>query len=228
MIPFHGTFSNDDLKAMLAGLGHDVFFLQIGAMDGVTYDPIHEFVVSRKWKGILVEPVPDIFDRLKQNYDGQEGLSFSNHAITDFEGEIELLRMDPEVVERGLLQPGALGISTIMPEKSAFTTKFIPEDHQWIVRQYQRSLNVPCMRLSTLLKEHAVSRIDLVVIDTEGSDWMIVRQLPLETYRPRLVYLEYNHLTPYEQLACARHFQNHGYRTYFDKNNGENFLAVIA
>ncbi len=228
MPSFHGTFSTDDLRATLNALGPDIFFVQIGAMDGVTYDPIHAFVIRLNWRGLLFEPVPDIYDRLKQTYQNNDRLTLSNIAITDYEGEIEITRMDPQVVEDGILREGALGISTIMPEKSAFTPAFIPEDQQWIVEKYKRTLSVPCSRLQPLLKKHGVTQIDLVVIDTEGADWMIARQLCLETYKPRIVYLEYNHLSPYEQTACAKHFQNHGYRTYIDKNNGENFLAVKA
>ena len=66
-----------------------------------------------------------------------------------------------------------------------------------------------------------------IIIDTEGADWMVVRQLDLEHYRPRLVYLEYVHLSPYEQIACANHFRNHGYRIYLDKN-ADNFMGVCA
>jgi len=228
MIPFHGAFSADDLLATLHALSPDAFFLQIGAMDGVTYDPIHSLVVSRNWRGLLVEPVPDIFERLKKNYSLKTGLTFANVAITDFEGEIEITRMDPKVVEDGLLAPGALGISTIMPEHSAFAKALRAPEHQALVEKYSLTISVPCMRLQTLLTNNGVAQIDLLVIDTEGADWMIARQLCLETYHPKIVYLEYNHLTSYEQLACAKHFQNYGYRTYIDKNNGENFLAVKA
>lgn len=70
--------------------------------------------------------------------------------------------------------------------------------------------------------------IDLFVIDTEGADWAVARQLPLHKFQPRVVYLEYNHLSPYEQTACASHFRNHGYRIYLEESKKENFLAVRA
>ncbi|MDE1901577.1 MAG: FkbM family methyltransferase [Alphaproteobacteria bacterium] len=85
---------------------------------------------------------------------------------------------------------------------------------------------VPCCRLNTLLARHQITKIDLMVVDVEGADWMVVRQLSLDDYRPRLVYLEYAHLSGYEKTACAAHFRNHGYRIYIDQHEAENFLAV--
>lgn len=51
-------------------------FIQIGSNDGLANDPLREFVLSKRWKGILVEPVPYLFDRLIDNYKGIDGLYF--------------------------------------------------------------------------------------------------------------------------------------------------------
>jgi hypothetical protein len=41
-------------------------FLEIGAGDGVTADHLRPFVVSRPWHGIMVEPVPYVFEQLRR------------------------------------------------------------------------------------------------------------------------------------------------------------------
>ena len=46
----------------------DFFFVQIGANDGFKADPIYLYVRKYGWKGILVEPVSYIFEKLKENY----------------------------------------------------------------------------------------------------------------------------------------------------------------
>ena len=44
-------------------------FIQIGAYTGQTRnDPIFYKVLEQQWKGILIEPVPSIFEKLQQNY----------------------------------------------------------------------------------------------------------------------------------------------------------------
>ena len=44
----------------------DFFFIQVDANDGKSGDPIHEHVMALKLRGILLEPQPDVFLRLKK------------------------------------------------------------------------------------------------------------------------------------------------------------------
>ena len=58
------------------------FFISIGSNNG-RGDLIYRYVKQYKyhWKGILIEPVPYIFERLKNTYKGFGGLIFENVAI---------------------------------------------------------------------------------------------------------------------------------------------------
>jgi FkbM family methyltransferase len=225
-ITFSGTFTSADLMATFRGLGRNTFFVQVGAMDGVAFDPIHSLVRELGWHGILLEPMPDMFAKLKNNYNDCANLTFVNAAITDFDGHIEMTRIDPSAVERNLLPSTALGISTLMPERGALGSRNTSPKFEQTIAHHTQRLDVPCYALKTLLCQYDVKQIDLLVIDTEGADWMVARQLPLERYSPRVVYLEYNHLTAYEQVACAEHFRNQGYKIYIESPSEENFLAI--
>src|SRR5580698_10060540 len=46
----------------------DIFFLQIGAHDGLTKDPIAPLVRQHHWRGLLVEPQKQVFAQLIKNY----------------------------------------------------------------------------------------------------------------------------------------------------------------
>lgn len=226
MIAFNGQFSEGDLAATLQALGTDISFVQIGAMDGVTHDPIYPFVSRLHWKGLLVEPIPYLHEKLKENYANCEHLVFERCAIADFEGMIEMAYLDPARVEPNIFAPGAFGTSTLMRDRGRLSAQQgTPQVAEMVARNIS-VIEVPCCRLKTLLIKHATTKIDLLVIDAEGADWMIARQLDLETYQPRVVYLEYDHLTDYEKIACAHHFRNHGYRLYLDQVKGENFMAI--
>jgi len=226
MIPFDGTFSPDDLEATFRGLGKDIFFVQVGAMDGITHDPIHKFVINLEWRGILVEPIPYLNKKLQENYGNRDGLIFAETAIADFEGTIEMAYIDSAKVPSGVFAPGGFGTSTLMRDRGILGGKNIPAYAAEIFRQNTTVVEVPCCRLSKLFDKHQISKVDLLVIDVEGADWMVARQLSLEQYHPRIVYLEYNHLSEYEKIACATHFRNYGYRIYIDQCESENFLAV--
>ena len=45
-----------------------VNFIQIGASDGLRWDPFRRFIIRDKWNGVFVEPLPNVFSILKDNY----------------------------------------------------------------------------------------------------------------------------------------------------------------
>jgi len=52
----------------------DFFFIQVGAYDGVTGDPICGYIRRYGWRGILLEPQRDVFLLLQKNYRDQPQL----------------------------------------------------------------------------------------------------------------------------------------------------------
>lgn len=225
-ISFDGEFTDNDLNATLHGLGRDICFVQVGAMDGVRFDPIHSCVEQLNWRGLLIEPMPDIYQQLVQNYASCSGLQFANLAIADYEGEIEMSRIDPKSVDDGIFVDCMFGVSTLMPDRGIIGANGMEPKLKGLIRRYTQTLTVKCSRLPQVLKTHEIQKIDLFVVDTEGADWMVTRQLPLETYSPRVVFIEVAHLSSYERVACSNHFRNHGYRIYIEKEQAENFLAI--
>ena len=52
-----------DLEFVIAHLllrKKEIFFIQIGANDGKSTDPLYRFVTELGWSGILVEPQPNV------------------------------------------------------------------------------------------------------------------------------------------------------------------------
>ncbi len=173
-----------------------------------------------------MEPIPYLNKKLQENYANCEGLEFAATAVADFDGHIEMAFVDPAKVAEGVFSAGAFGTSTIMQDRGVLAGHGVPAYVAEAFRPNIQHIEVPCCRLKTLLATHGIAKLDLLVVDAEGADWMIARQLDLEILHPRLVYLEYYHLTAYEKTACAAHFSNHGYAIYLDKDRAANFLAV--
>src|SRR6266702_2735109 len=74
-----------DLLAKISDKLPGIGFIQIGSNDGISGDPLREFIVaSAKWHGAFVEPVPQIFEKLRQNYSHLRGRKFTffNVAIS--------------------------------------------------------------------------------------------------------------------------------------------------
>src|SRR5438128_2009992 len=71
----------------------EVKFIQVGSNNGKTGDPIYKYIKRGGWHGILIEPVPYLFEELKSNYKDVQGLFFENNAIGLAEGESTFYRL---------------------------------------------------------------------------------------------------------------------------------------
>lgn len=220
------TFAPQELPLALRKLGRNAHVLQIGAMDGVAFDPVHALIRTFGWHGVLVEPMPDMFEALKKNYAGCEGLAFVNKAVAEHDGEIEMTRIDPKAVESGTLPGGALGISTMMPDRGVIGcyAEGLSAEDAAVFNSCKRVVRVPCCTMETLLRAQNVEKVDALVIDVEGADWMVLRQFPIERYRPRVVYMEIDHLPQKEKLETFTFLSKAGYQLRVDEMR-ENLLA---
>jgi hypothetical protein len=66
------------------------------------------------------------------------------------------------------------------------------------------STEVTCLPLSEVLARHSIDRADLLLIDTEGYDWEVLRQVDLATLDPQVILFEHKHLSAQDRSrACA-------------------------
>ena len=192
----------------------DFFFVQIGANDGVRNDPLRETVVRYRLKGLFVEPVPDMFTRLKANYADRPDLLFEQVAIANQQGTIPLYRVAPDAPLPDWVQ----GIASL-DRRHLSASKFgIPN-----LEQYIQAIEVPCMTLTQLLKKHGVIQVSLLQVDTEGFDCDLVKMALESGVIPRMIHYEYIHSPPSKRAALKRLLAHHGYR-YIDV--GRDTLAI--
>ncbi|MFO1348206.1 MAG: hypothetical protein U1F12_06435 [Pseudomonadales bacterium] len=67
----------------------DFFYVNIGANDGITNDPIFPFIEKYNWHGIQVEPVLSTFNQLKINLASFKNTIFENSAVIGNKGTRE-------------------------------------------------------------------------------------------------------------------------------------------
>lgn len=178
------------------------FFVQIGANDGVRGDPVREHVLKHNWSGLLVEPVPHVFGRLKHNYVGQAGLSFANVAVSHNNGSATMLA--PLELPDGAPNP--------LSHLSTFDSRVIRK-HKWAkdIGKLMQPTEVQTVTLPTLFEEFSVEHIDGLFVDTEGHDKTILDQLDLSAVRPHFVLYEHGHLPANDQADLADRFTSAGY-----------------
>jgi FkbM family methyltransferase len=168
-------------------------FLQIGAFDGVASDHLRRAITSGDCEGILVEPQPPVFERLKQNYAHVAGLTFLNVAIDRESG------VRPFYTTRNR--------SSVLAsfDKHNLTKHGISDDQ--IVAETMR-----CMTVAEALASAQFDEIDLLQIDAEGYDWQIIQSIDFEQLRPAIVRFEIAHLPQADREACLAHLHRYGYR----------------
>jgi len=175
----------------------NLFVLQIGSNDGMNDDPIFTALKrQRSWEALLVEPVPYLFERLKQNYNGNSRVQFANVAIAEEATTSSFYYLDASA---NLHIPG---LPRWFDQLGSFDRNHITKHLGAVVEPFVRALDIPAVSLAALLERQNVSKIDVLHIDTEGYDWKILRQLDLRMFRPKVILFEHKHLQETERLAA--------------------------
>lgn len=155
------------------------FFVQIGANDGKSFDPIYHLVTKENVRGIALEPVPAIFNLLKENYAAYSKVLPVNKAIHKSEREMILYRVDPN--------------KKIYPDWTRGTSSFNKSHHELsnISNNDIIEERVQCISFDKLLEDYKVTHIDLLQIDTEGYDYDIIKMIDFNKVAPSIISFEH-------------------------------------
>lgn len=115
-------------------------------------------------RATLVEPEPDAISHIKEHFSGKENVTLHECAACDEEGEIELISNGPSTFVGGLPSSPAL------------------VNDQYEVKESDR-FTVPAKTFDSLDD----GSIDVLSIDTEGSEWYVVKHL---VSRPAVISIE--------------------------------------
>jgi FkbM family methyltransferase len=185
----------------------DFFFIQVGSCDGKTGDPIYAFVNKFGWRGILVEPLKYLFEKLLTNYRDNKGLHFENIAIARETGQKKIYRVS-SVTREGSV-PWYERISSF---DERHLLKQLEAIRNYVPNAKIVAEEVRCRPFSYLLDKYAVQEIDLLHIDTEGYDFEIIKMVPFDRVKPRMIFYESEHLSSSDRLSCEKVLGGIGYK----------------
>ncbi len=202
-----GLFLRRHIDALLADFATSVpaaTFLQIGANDGLTGDPINHLInrADTRWRGVLVEPVSHLFAQLSDRYGNDSALRLERAAIGEMDGTAVIHR----------LQTGP-GDSLWLDQLPSLDADLLERNAGQFKQEIGATLSeeVPSLSVATLLARHSLKALDLLVIDTEGWDWRILRQFDLPRLKPKLILYEHQHLVPQEREEAHNFLTRFGY-----------------
>jgi FkbM family methyltransferase len=184
-------------------------FIEIGANDGRQHDHLRDYVGALPWTGLMVEPVPYVFDRLAANYGGVDGVTLVNAAVAERDGRLPFFHLrEASLQERAGLPDWYDGVGSLRRDVIESHAPQMPDIGERIVQS-----EVEALTFDTLLERHGLGHVDLLLIDAEGHDAEILRSIDLGRHRPRLVVYEHFHLSPSERAAARARIEAHGYGT---------------
>lgn len=180
-------------------------FVQVGANDGVYGDPLRAYIERHHWQSILVEPQPDVFARLLENYaNSRANLIFENVAISPDQSTLKLYRMPGQQALPGQKMQDALTVTSVNPS-------VVARQGGVSVDQLER-VDVPALRLDALIAKHGFEDLDLLQVDCEGFDGEVIRSLDLTRFRPSLIQFEHGHMKRKDLASTEELLSGHGYR----------------
>lgn len=209
-----GIEFDDVICRRMFEVGPEINFIQIGAFDGITKDPLHKYIRRCGWQGVLVEPQLRAVNQLRDLYLDKNQIVILQAALDQHRGKRTLY-----TVESDIAPVWAGGLASFQRETLIKHSTLIPGLEKMITESL-----VDVISFDEVLSHLHSTRLDLLQIDTEGADGYILSLFPFERVLPAIIHWEIKHLTKIQREACFDRLSMFGYR--FAKSGDEDMLAV--
>jgi FkbM family methyltransferase len=183
----------------------NIRFLQVGAFDGVSTDPIYPLIDKHFLTGSLIEPQRASFEKLRSNYARFETnrFVFVNAAIAEIDGTVPFYKIASWAKGPEWLH----GIASLDRNVLIRHSSAIPDLESLVETENVRSLTFP-----SLFAEFDIGHVDLLQVDAEGYDAEILRLFDIPTRKPAIVRFEHKHLAPRDYKSCLNELIDQGYK----------------
>jgi len=175
-------------------------FVDIGAYDGITISNTYFFEKELNWTGICIEPHSEIFKELCKN---RKSINV-NACIYREEKEMTYW----EILDRSDTRIISLLSGLECCYTPIYFQTFFPDLDDLISRNLIKKINVKTQILNNILKEHGVNKIDLLCIDTEGSELEILKSIDFFKFEVDVIVVENNFR---KSEWCREYLEYNGY-----------------
>jgi FkbM family methyltransferase len=185
----------------LEDMKSNVSFIQVGANDGSSADPIFEFATRSKWTGYAIEPVPFVYEKLKKSYNKYPNVTPLNFAVGKQTRICKFYSVNME--------------SQIFPSMLAsFDRKTIIKHENLIpdIEKYIREIDVNCYTLDDICSSQNIKDLDVLIVDTEGTDDEVIFSLSLNHVKPIVIIYEHRHISASHLLKLHQNLLSFGYQ----------------
>jgi FkbM family methyltransferase len=195
--------------------GQSCTFIQIGAYDGISTDPLNKYIERHAWRGIMLEPQPGPANRLRDLYKANDRITILEAAVDSHRGTRPLF-----TVEGDHLPCWAGGMASFDRDHILKHKYLIPG-----IESMVRELTVQCMPIGDVLDRLPSPTLDLLQIDAEGADGYILSLFPFDRMKPAIIHWETKNMTRLQQEEALDIVSDQGYLVA--RSGGEDMLAVL-
>lgn len=210
---WHPKTCNEDIIQKYSHYKNNVTFIQIGSNNGKHGDPLYDSILTKKWQGILIEPIPYLFEELKKNYvENKDNLIFENSAIAHERGQLKFYRLQRSNLPnlpRWYEQLGSFNKEVVMKHRES-----IPSFDDLLVED-----TVNAITFDDLLQKYTLPKVNLIHIDTEGYDFEILKMIPFASLNVELVMFEHIHLSDSDYKRAIRLMKKNGFKLCVKKRD---------
>jgi len=173
-------------------------------------------VINRNTKGVVVEPIPANFEKLKKNYSPFPEIVPVNMAVHQSEKEVEMFVLDED--KKHLYPDWVDGMSSVVEGHHVNRVKGFTKDAL-------KKVIVPCIDLMDLMKRENLLDADLIQVDAEGYDEQVVRMIDFEVVKPKYIKYEIEHIGEESLKSLEALLSKNGYQTIRHDTDGIAFLS---
>jgi FkbM family methyltransferase len=204
-----------------------VNFIQVGANDGYFHDPLFKFIRMFKWKGVLLEPQPFVFENyLKRLHKNSPDVIPVNAALSFADGETDIYKIafSNSRWATGLTSFNKHALeSAVASGHVARMAKRYGEKIPATENEFITTVKIKTITPETLISTYRLKKIDWFQIDAEGFDFEIIKMMKIEKTQPQVIVYENSHLSEADQNSCIQLLLRNNYSVC---NIQENTLAM--
>lgn len=180
--------------------------LQVGAHCGAGS---HDFKAQLQQPGVsalLVEPQPDVFVSLSENFADLASVRLANVAVSR-QNETRKMYRIADFAHQFHVRGKTFGtsIASFDPEHpwQYFLRNATEAGKQADRGRIIETVDVEAVTLSDLTKRESLSSVDILAIDTEGFDFEVLKMAFEAGFRPSLIRYEHKHLADAEEMRAS-------------------------
>jgi FkbM family methyltransferase len=196
--------------------GPELTFVQIGAYDGVSTDPLRKYIERCGWSGVMLEPQPRPANQLRALYRDNPKIIILEAALDSERRTRNLYTIESDAIPKWAQGMASFDRNHILKQS------YLIEGIESMVRELQ----VNCVVFDDILDYLPENRLDLLQIDAEGADGRILALFPFERFKPVIIQWEIKNMTCIQQEEALERVIAHGYRV--SRSGGEDALAVLS